>query len=134
MANAVCIWLKTAKAELVKDTVFLKLLTVLQDSLQKDALLPQLTDLTSSLADSIKNSKVSGGASSPIMPHSHTGNSLPSFLKVICSTVEPQATSLICPKVSRIEGSFSILTHSDYIIQITSLSTVVLYLTPSPWP
>ena len=75
VADAVCIWLKTAKAEVIKDKAFLKLLKELQDCLEKDGLTLQMTSLTSYLAESIKSSSV---ASSPIsIPHSHL-----SFLKV----------------------------------------------------
>ncbi len=72
-----CVWLDTAKGELVKDTVFLKLLGELQDSLPKDGLQEEMNSLTASLASSIKH--YSTGVSSPVtQPH----NSIQSFLKV----------------------------------------------------
>ena len=80
VANAVCIWLKTANAELVKDVTFLKLLRELQDSLPKDGLTQQLTELTSSLATSIKSSNTTSSSSSPSPATASIG--IQSFLKV----------------------------------------------------
>ena len=62
-----CIWIRTAKAELVKDMTFLKLLHELQDLIAEDGL---ANHLTSTLADSIKESagRSGGLASSPILP------------------------------------------------------------------
>ena len=63
-----CIWIRTGKAELVKDMVFLKLLHELQDRIAEDGL---ANHLTSTLADSIKESagSRSGGlVGSPILP------------------------------------------------------------------
>lgn len=62
---AVCIWIKTAKAELVKDMVFLKLLNELQDKLTEDGL---ANHLTAALADSIKAGASRGSSltSSPL--------------------------------------------------------------------
>ena len=74
-----CVWLDTAKGELVKDTVFLKLLGELQDNLPKDGLMEEMNSLTASLANSIKHFSASPAASSPV---SSTHNSIQSFLKV----------------------------------------------------
>ena len=66
--DAVCIWIRTAKAELVKDMVFLKLLHELQDRIAEDGL---ANHLTTTLADSIKESagRGSGGSiGSPLLP------------------------------------------------------------------
>ena len=63
-----CIWIRTGKAELVKDMVFLKLLHELQDRIAEDGL---ANHLTSTLADSIKESASSrsgGMTGSPLLP------------------------------------------------------------------
>ena len=67
VVDAVCIWIRTAKAELVKDMVFLKLLHELQDRIAEDGL---ANHLTSTLADSIKESagRSGGLAGSPVLP------------------------------------------------------------------
>ncbi len=75
-----CIWLKTAKAEVIKDQAFLKLLADLQDSLAKDGLQLQLTSLSTYLAESIKSSSAgsSANAGTPVS----SGHSQFSFLRV----------------------------------------------------
>ena len=63
-----CIWIRTAKAELLKDMIFLKLLNELQDKIAEDGL---SNHLTTTLADSIKESasRGSGGSiGSPLLP------------------------------------------------------------------
>lgn len=69
VAGAMCIWILTAKAELVKDKVFLELLKEIQDCLAKDGLTEQLKALTTCLAESIKSSTTNLSASgSDLMP------------------------------------------------------------------
>ena len=65
VAEAVSTWIRTARAELVKDATFLKMLTQLQDLFTKDGLLEDLKSVNSSLSDSIRsttfNSPTPGG-------------------------------------------------------------------------
>lgn len=68
VVDAVCIWIRTAKAELLKDLVFLKLLHELQDRIAEDGL---ANHLTTTLADSIKESATKGSGvvtGSPLLP------------------------------------------------------------------
>ena len=60
-----CIWIHTAKAELLKDLVFLKLLNELQDRIAEDGL---ANHLTTTLADSIKESASRGSGGSTGSP------------------------------------------------------------------
>jgi len=71
VAGVVRLWIKTSKAELVKDATFLKLLRELQDCLSKDSLTEEVELLNSSISDSIRGS---GGFGSSLLPSSNMGN------------------------------------------------------------
>ncbi len=68
IAEAVALWIRTARAELVKDSTFLKALTQLQDMLMKDGLLEALQVLNTSLSESIRFSSSPNPAGNMLIP------------------------------------------------------------------
>jgi len=94
VADAVCIWLKTSKAEVIKDQSFLKLLANLQDSLEKDGMKLQLTSLSTYLAESMKSA--SSSSSMAMTPSASGGHSQFSFLKVCELNILTYLNTLSC--------------------------------------
>ena len=66
-ARAVAVWVRTAKSQLVKDAVFLKLLQELQDGLEEDRLKEEQDILNVSLSESIRSAILGKHTQSPIL-------------------------------------------------------------------
>lgn len=92
VAQAVSLWIRVARAELIKDATFLKLLTQLQDALSRDKLLHELKTINVSLADSIRGAGFNSpnpGLLGQLKPRK-SASAQDAEIKMGISTVPPQ--------------------------------------------
>ena len=78
VVRAMGIWLAIAKADLIKDPTFQKLLHYLQDSLAKDGLVEELKEVNMRLMDSIRRG--------PTL--THDGGKVSTHLSLVCHVTD----------------------------------------------